>query len=431
MTGILDLQAREHRSGVLDRWLAQRPGAFERAAVRPSAWIGGDAPPGSLSADDLVKLISGANLTAAGQAVTPDNALRVSAVYACVSLISGALATMPVGVFERKDDERSRVQHAYSWWLNEEANDDMTSAAAWEYVTAAKLFYGDGFAELLRPSYVSTRVIGMRPHHPLDVHAFRDNQGIKRYRVYDQAAKGWRDVDAADMIQVPSLGYDGLRSPSPITYAARESIGMALGAEGYMAKFFSGGATFDYALKTASTLKSEQLQQLYDSLMRRESIAGPRAPLILTGGLEPAQLSVNQKDAEVLATRLFTVEEICRIFGVPPHMVGHTDKTTSWGSGIEQQGIAFVRYTLQRHLTPLAQELNRKLWPSRERYFVEHITAALERGDLKSRYESYRIALGRAGEQPWMDTDEIRRIENMPPNQGLRPNEPGGPNAPQ
>jgi HK97 family phage portal protein len=170
--------------------------------------------------------------------------------------------------------------------------------------------------------------------------------------------------------------------------------------------------------------------------MTSYSISGnSRAPLMLTGGLKPAQLTVNQKDAEVLATRLFTVEEICRIFGVPPHMVGHTDKTTSWGSGIEQQGIGFVRYTLQRHLTPIAQELNRKLWPTRSRYFVEHVTAALERGDLKSRYEAYRIAIGRAGEAAWIDEQEIRRLENMAPNDSLRrnpgANDTGAQDAPQ
>ena len=156
--------------------------------------------------------------------------------------------------------------------------------------------------------------------------------------------------------------------------------------------------------------------------LRSRAQNGPRGPLILSGGLEPAQLSVNSKDAEILATRLFTVEEICRVFGVPPHMVGHTDKTTSWGSGIESQGIGFVRYTLQRHLTPMAQEINRKLWPVRERFFVEHITAALERGDLKGRYEAYRIAMGRAGEMPFLSADEIRRFENMAPNPELQLN---------
>jgi HK97 family phage portal protein len=235
-------------------------------------------------------------------------------------------------------------------------------------------------------------------------------------------------LDSADVIHLPSLGFDGLTSPSPITYAAREAIGTAIAAQENAGKFFSGGANFDYALKTAAKLDNGQLDQLKASLIARAQNGG-RGPLILTGGLEPAQLSVNSKDAEILATRLFTVEEICRIFGVPPHMVGHTDKTTSWGSGIEQQGIGFVRYTLQRHLTPIAQEVNSKLWPVRQKYFVEHITEALVRGDLKARYEAYRIALGRAGEQPFMDADEIRRKENMPPNPNLKPN--GGANAAQ
>src|SRR5690606_28710536 len=168
-------------------------------------------------------------------------------------------------------------------------------------------------------------------------------------------------------------------------------IGTALAGQKYTGKFFASGGNFDYALKTSSKLKPSQLDMLKASLLARLGNGG-RGPLILDGGLEPAQLSVNSKDAEILSTRLFTVEDICRFFGVPPHMVGHTDKTTSWGSGIESQGIGFVRYTLQRHLTPMAQELNRKLWPVRERYFVEHITAALERADLKSRYEAYRIA---------------------------------------
>lgn len=223
------------------------------------------------------------------------------------------------------------------------------------------------------------------------------------------------------MIHLTSLGFDGLRSPSLITYAAREAIGTAIAGQKYTGRFFAGGASFDYALKTSAKLKQSQLDMLKASLLARLQNGG-RGPLILDGGLEPAQLSVNSRDAEILATRLFTVEDICRFFGVPPHMVGHTEKQTSFGSGVEQQGIGFVRYTLERHLTPMAQELNRKLWPVRERYFVEHIRAALERADLKSRYEAYRIAMGRAGEMPWMDAAEVRRLENMPPNTSLTMN---------
>jgi len=267
-------------------------------------------------------------------------------------------------------------------------------------------------------------VIGWEPLHPLSVQPFKHN-GRVLYRVAPPGEQ-IQTLDSSDIIHLPSMGFDGLVSPSPITYAAREAIGTALAGQRFTGRFFSEGAQFDYALKTEQKLKKDQLDLLKASLISRLQNGG-RGPLILDGGLTPAQLSVNSKDAEILATRLFTVEEICRILGVPPHMVGHTEKTTSWGAGIESQGIGFVRYTLQRHLTPIAQELNRKLWPVRERYFVEHITAALERADLKTRYEAYRIALGRAGEQPFMDANEIRRRENMPENDNLITN--GGANA--
>jgi HK97 family phage portal protein len=109
------------------------------------------------------------------------------------------------------------------------------------------------------------------------------------------------------------------------------------------------------------------------------------------------------------------------VMGVPPFMIGHTEKTTSWGTGIEQMSIGFVKYTLQRHLVAIEQELNHKLFKT-SRNFAEFVTAGLERGDIKTRFESYRIALGRAGEQPWMDADEVRRLENLPPNPNLKTN---------
>ena len=122
-------------------------------------------------------------------------------------------------------------------------------------------------------------------------------------------------------------------------------------------------------------------------------------------------------DAQLIASRSFQVEEICRVFGVPPHMVGHTQNTTSWGSGVEQMSIGFVKYTMQRHLRAFEQEINYKLFKT-ARNFVEFLTAGLERGDLKSRNEAYRIGLGRAGEPGWMTVNEVRALENMPPIEG-------------
>ena len=414
MTKTLNLTARPQGSRVLGEWLSTREGAAERAGVVAL----GENSTGSLTLSELTAMIGASAVSSSGASVTADTAMKVSAVYGCVSLIAGAISTLPLGVFQRTAEGRDKAEHPYWWMFNEQASEAWTSSAAIEYLISSKLFYGDGFGRLIR-SNRSNQVIGWEPLHPLSVQPFK-HEGRVLYRVTKSGDAPYT-LDSSDMIHLPSLGFDGLTSPSPITYAAREAIGTAISAQQFSGQFFAGGANFDYALKTTSKLSAEQLAQLKASLLGRAQNGG-RGPLILSGGLEPAQLSVNSKDAEILATRLFTVEEICRVFGVPPHMVGHTDKTTSWGSGIESQGIGFVRYTLQRHLTPMQQELNRKLWPVRERFFVEHITAALERGDLKGRYEAYRIALGRAGEMPFMEPDEVRRLENMPPNENLQIN---------
>lgn len=411
MTQTFNLTASSHGSRVLGDWLAAREGGFDRAGIQAA----GDMPPGSVSMGELANLLGAAHRSASGVSVTREAAMRVSVVYAAVALVAGAAASLPIGIYDRKS--REKVDHDYWYMLNESANDTWTAFAFWEYITSSKLLEGDGFAELVRSSVRSSKVIALKPHHPLNVTPFRKGDRVL-YRVTPVDGGHQYTVDSADMLQFPSLGFDGLRSPSPITHAGREAIGSAIAAQDYSSRFFAGGANIDYALKAPGRLNDKQLQELKISLLARAQNGG-RGPLILSGGLEPAQLSINSKDAEILATRLFSVEEISRILGVPPHMIGHTDKQTSFGTGIEQQGIGFVRYTLQRHLTPIKQELNRKLWPVREALFLEHMVEALERADLKTRYEAYRIAMGRAGEMPWMDATEVRRRENLPASTNL------------
>ncbi len=411
MTQVFDLSANQGGSRVLGAWLQGREGGMERAGIQAA----GDMPPGSVTVDELANLLGAANRSAAGVPVTREAAMKVSVVYAAVSLVSGAIASLPLAFYERQS--RERIDHDYWYLLNESVNDVWTAFTFWEYMTSSKLFEGDGFAELVRSNVRSNKITAIKPHHPLNVHPFRHKDKVL-YRITPSDGGPAYTLDSSDVLHFPSLGFDGLRSPSPITYAGREAIGAAIAAQNHSSQFFAGNANIDYALKTSGRLTDSQLKELKVSLMARAANGG-RGPLILSGGLEPAQLSINSKDAEILATRLFGVEEISRILGVPPHMIGHTDKTTSWGSGIESQGIGFVRYTLQRHLTPIKQELNRKFWPVRERIFVEHVVEALERADLKTRYEAYRIAMGRAGEQPWMDAQEVRRRENLPRNDAL------------
>lgn len=403
--------------------LLQRAGKwFSRAGGAEAAQIDAMLPENgsqsNLTVDQLAQMLGASVSTNSGAVVTPETALKVATVYACVSLISGAISTLPFGIYERTDDTRKKAKHDYWWMLNEQANGDMTAATAMEYFVASRLFYGDAFALLIRPSPYTNRVIGWLPLHPSRVTPFRDTDGTIYYRVTDSQG-GQAVYDKADILHVPSLGFDGLRSPSPITYAAREAIGTSIAAEEFSARFFSQGSTHDIALKTARDLKPSDADNLRASYIAKYGGAkNSRAPLILTGGLEVEKLSITPQDAALLPTRLFGVEEICRVIGVPPFMVGATDKTTSWGSGVEQMGIGFVKYTLRRHLTPIEQEFNRKLWPNREKYFVEYNTAALERGDYKTRMEGYRIGVGRAGEPGWMTPNEVRRLENMEPIDG-------------
>lgn len=423
MTGqLMNLEKTAHKSRVLESWIAGRDGASKRAGVAALD----ENSSGGLTMSELANLLGAAHRSSSGAQVNAETAMRVSAAYGCMSLVAGAIATLPLGIYERKGNDRDSADHDYWWMLNEKASDGWTAAAGWEALLLSKLSHGDGFGEWIRPSPYSNRVSGWKPLKRQTVQPFKEGKEVY-YRITPDDGPMYV-LDRADVIHLPSLGFDGLTSPSPLTYAALEAIGTALAAQEYTGRFLAGGGNFDYALKTGGDLDEDQLKALKASLIARAQNGG-RGPLILGGGLEPAQLSVNSKDAEILATRLFTVEEICRIFGVPPFMVGHTTKTTSWGSGISEMGMGFVRYTLQRHLTPIAQEVNSKLWPVRQRFFVEHITAALERGDIKARYEAYRTALGRAGEQPFMDATEIRRLENMPPNTKLNLN--GGTSAEQ
>ena len=152
-------------------------------------------------------------------------------------------------------------------------------------------------------------------------------------------------------------------------------------------------------------------------MARYAGVQNAHIPAILTGGGDVKTLSLNPEDAQLIETRNFQAADIARFFGVPPHMIGLIDKSTSFGTGIEQQSIGFVKYTLARHLVKFEQEINRKCFRT-ARNFAEFQTSGLERGDYKARNEGYRIALGRAGEPAWMTINEVRKLENLPPIDG-------------
>lgn len=415
MTQTLNLTAHRHDSRVLGAWLASRPGGVERAGVVHASLESGSGP---ITQSELAAALGGLP-SSTGIPVGEGTARRVAAVWACVDRIAGAILSLPISVYERTENGRQRVDHPHWWLLNEQATANMSSATWWEWMVGCLLLQGDAFAEIVRAGPRSSRIVELVPYHPSRVRVEMEEDDSLVYYLTDlRTSRVVRRV-AADVLHIPGLFFDGKRGLSVLRAAALDAVGIGAAASEFTGRFFANGAQPGFALTTDAKLNKDQVDVLRTSWMQSYAGAGnAHKPLILSGGMKVERLTIDPVDAMLVETRKFQVEEIARIFGVPPHMIGHTTSTTSWGTGIEQQSIGFVKYTLQRHLVKIEQELNRKFWPTRDRYFFEFNTAGLERGDIKTRNESYRIALGRAGEPGWMAVNEVRKLENLPPIEG-------------
>lgn len=363
--------------------------------------------------------------TAAGVQVTPELAMQVSAVYACVRLIAGAIASMPLPIFKRGDNGRERLDHDYWWLLNEQPCPGFTAHSMWEWLVAQVLLRGDGLAYLYRGANGRSPVVQqIIPLKREQVTIYRHGERKERlgYRIYGDlgSTTGWFDVDQDDMLHLPNVGFDGVCSPSVISMAARQAIGTAYQADQFAGKFYGSGAHVQYAIKAPKSMTGPQQESFREAFVAAYgSGQGPTGrPLILTEGLDIEQMSMTAVDAQLLEARRFQVTDIARAFGAPPHMIGETSASTSWGSGIEQMGIGFVTYTLRPHLSRFEDELNRKLWPRSLKAFCEFNVAGLMQGDSKAEAEYLSKALGGPGTQGWMTVNEARRVKNLPAIEG-------------
>ena len=401
-------------SVILNTWKAKREA--ERAAVTNAGAV---YPTSSGTSGSALYewLTGGSSLSSSGPAVTERTALAIGAVYACISLISGAILSLPVHIYRRSQDGRDRITNDLWWLLNDQPSPGCTAAVFWEFLTWSLLLHGDAFARILRASPMSPTITGFEFCHPLNVTPARNGDRLA-YLVKDRWTGHVESFDQDDILHVPGLGFDGLRGLSPLRFAAKQSMGLSLAADEYAARFFSNGARPDYVVTTPNRMDEAQQKLFRESWMARYAgVGNAHIPAILTGGGDVKALSLKPEDAQLIETRHYQTSDIARFYGVPPHMIGLTEKTTSFGTGIEQQSIAFVKYTLTRHLVKFEQEINRKCFRGPAK-FAEFCTAGLERGDFKTRNEGYRIALGRAGEPAWLTVNEVRKLENQPPVDG-------------
>lgn len=355
-----------------------------------------------------------ANPSYAGPAVTAETAMRVTAVYACVRMLCGAVSTMPLHIYRRTAKGKERVDHPLWWVLNQEASPTFTAAAMREYQIASMLLRGDGLAWIRRNRRGDVERLDPLPRKNTIIEKVG---GRLRYHVHLDE-EGYKGLDQDDVLHLPNVGFDGICSPSVIGLAAKQGIGLAMAAEEYSARFFSNGARPDHVITMDGNPTQEQIDKIRQSwLKRHQGTANAHLPGMLVGGAKVHQITMTSEDAQLMEARQFQVTDIARAFGLPSWMINANEKSTSWGSGLEQMGLGFIIYTLQPHLTRWAQEINRKLLRDRN-LFAEFNVAALLRGDAKTRADYYTSALGGTQGPGYMTPNEVRAKENLPPIEG-------------
>lgn len=344
-------------------------------------------------------------------------------IYACVRILAEAVASLPLHVYEYQDDGGKKLVHDHPLYylLHDEPNPEMTSFVFRETLMSHLLIWGNAYAQIIRDG--AGRVLGLYPLLPDKMDVQRDDKG-NIYYVYSRNSDenpmfkeyGNIRLKAEDVLHIPGLGFDGLIGYSPIAMA-KNAVGMTLACEEYGASFFANGANPGGVLEHPGVLKDpSKVRESWNSVYRGVSNAHKIA--VLEEGMKYQQIGIPPEEAQFLETRKFQVNEIARLYRIPPHMVGDLDKSSF--SNIEQQSLEFVKYTLDPWVIRWEQSLQRSLLLPGEKgkYFIKLNVDGLLRGDYQSRMNGY--AVGR--QNGWFSANDIREMENMNPI----PDEEGG-----
>lgn len=360
-----------------------------------------ESPDVPLTGSALVELIGG-RAAASGKTVNERTSLGMPAVWRAVNLIAGTVASLPLHAYKSADGGRTMQTTGNAARLLDNPHPDMTPFELWETVLAHMLLWGNAYLWLGRNQL--GQLVELWPIHPSRVQVGRTSaMGRKVYKVDN----GEQEHDDRTILHLPAFGYDGVCGVSPIRIA-REGIGLALAAEEYGAKLFGSGSLATGVLQTEQRLTPAQADQLQTRWKaKRTGLASAHETIVLDRGAQFHQLTIPPGDAQFIESRRFQISEVARIFGVPPHMLMDTEKSTSWGSGIEQQGIGFVVYTLRPWLTRTEQRISRIL---EGEVYAKFAVEGLLRGDSAQRAAFY-TALYNMGA---LSTNDILRLEDRP-----------------
>lgn len=360
--------------------------------------------------------------TTSGKKVNEFTAMQTTAVYACVRIIAESIAGLPLHVCRYQGEGMERVpQHPLYYLLHDEPNPEMTSFVFRETLMSHLLIWGNAYAQIIRDG--AGRVVALYPLLPNKMEVDRDEHGELIY-LYTKTTDENPNIKSygrvllrkESVLHIPGLGFDGLVGYSPVAMA-KNAVGMTLACEEYGASFFANGASPSGVLEHPNVLKDpSKVRDSWNAVYAGSSNAHKVA--VLEEGMKYQQIGIPPNEAQFLETRKFQINEIARLYRVPPHMVGDLDKSSF--NNIEEMGIEFVKYTLNPWIVRWEQGMQRALFSASEKkqYFVRFNVDGLMRGDYQKRMQGY--ALGR--QNGWFSTNDIRAMENLNPI----PDEEGG-----
>ena len=348
-----------------------------------------------------------------GKVVTERSAMQMTAVYSCVRILAEAVAGLPIHLYRYKEDgsKEKALDHPLYLLLHDEPNPEMSSFVFRETLMTHLLLWGNAYAQIIRNG--KGEVIALYPLMPNKMSVDRDEKG-QLYYTYQRSSEEAPTMKGStvilspyEVLHIPGLGFDGLVGYSPIAMA-KNAIGMAIACEEYGAKFFANGAAPGGVLEHPGTVKDPQrIRESWQSTFGGSANSNKIA--VLEEGMKYTPISISPEQAQFLETRKFQINEIARIFRVPPHMVGDLEKSSF--SNIEQQSLEFVKYTLDPWVIRWEQSLSRSLLLPEEKsqYFIKFNLEGLLRGDYQSRMNGYATAR----QNGWMSANDIRELENL------------------
>ncbi|MBM3603648.1 MAG: phage portal protein [Alphaproteobacteria bacterium] len=351
----------------------------------------------------------------AGEIVTEGSSLALSAVWACANLISGTISSLPFQVYrERRDGYREAyATHPLYRVLHESPNYDQTAVDFWDYMSMSVDLFGNAYADIVRTR--DGQIIALRPVKPDTMSVTRTESGPLRYR-WSKDGRQYDRLDR-DVLHIRGPGGDPLGGMSVLTFG-RQAFSSAIAADRAAAGMFRNGMKPSMSVSFTEWLSPEQRKIAKDGI-ERDYMGATNAgrPFIAEGGMTITPLSISPEDAQMLETRNFSVEEICRFFGVPPVMIGHPGGATAWPTSVEQQVLMFQKFTLRRRLKRIEQAVMMQLLSAEDRargISVDFNLEGLLRGDSAARASFYQTMTQIGG----MTINEVRRLENLPPVAG-------------